>query len=106
MKRFREYIMTTHPLRPKHRAAFVVDEASYLANGGATTQGIEKDASIAENALSKRDNTRNHSKNPRKRARTHAPQTAKCPAYEQRHGINDCWYINTEQAPKWWTANK
>jgi hypothetical protein len=96
MKRFREYIMTTHLLRPKHRAAFVVDEALYLADGSATTQGIKKDASIVENALSKRDNTRNYSKNPRKRARTYALQTAKCPACEQRHGINDCWYINTE----------
>ena len=68
MKRFREYMMTTHPLRPKHRAAFIVDKALYLANSGATTQGIKKDASIAENAPSKRDNTRNHGKNLRKRA--------------------------------------
>jgi hypothetical protein len=29
--------MTTYLLRPKHRAAFVVDEALYLADGGATT---------------------------------------------------------------------
>jgi hypothetical protein len=101
MKRFREYIITTHPLRPKHRAAFVVNKALYLANGGATTQGIEKDASTAENALSKRDNTRNHSKNPRKRSHNkQATQTAKYPTCEQQHSINDCWYINTKQAPK------
>jgi hypothetical protein len=58
-------------LRPKYRAAFIVDKASYLANSSITTQGIKKDASITENALSKRDNTRNYSKNPRKRAHTH-----------------------------------
>jgi hypothetical protein len=37
MKRFREYIITTHLLRPKHRATFIVDKALYLANGSATT---------------------------------------------------------------------
>jgi hypothetical protein len=38
MKHFQEYMMTTHPLRPKqNKAAFVIDEASYLADGGATT---------------------------------------------------------------------
>lgn len=109
MKRFREYMMTTHPLRPKHNAAFVIDEASYLADGGATTQGIEKDASIAENAPSRRAKPRNQpGKNPRKRAQEDRPSQggAKCPACEQRHSINDCWYINTEQAPEWWKANK
>jgi hypothetical protein len=37
MKHFQEYIIMTHPLRPKHRAIFVVDEALYLADGGVTT---------------------------------------------------------------------
>ena len=59
MKRFREHMMTTHPLRLKHKAAFWLDEASYLADGGATTQGTEKDASTAENAPSRREKARN-----------------------------------------------
>jgi hypothetical protein len=111
MKRFREYMMTTHPLRPKqNKAAFVIDEASYLADGGATTQGYEKDASIAENAPSRQRGKPRHqpSKNPRKRASEDGPAQAKakCPACDQRHNIKDCWYINNEQAPEWWKANK
>jgi hypothetical protein len=109
MKQFREHMMTTHPLRFKHKAAFVIDEASYLADGGATTQGNERDASIAETAPSRRAKPRNQpGNNPRKRAQEDRPSQggAKCPACEQRHSINDCWYINTEQAPEWWKANK
>jgi hypothetical protein len=77
---------------------------------GATTQGYEKDASIAENAPSRQLGKPRHqpSKNPRKWASEDGPAQAKakCPACDQRHSIKDCWYINNEQAPEWWKANK
>jgi hypothetical protein len=67
-------MMTTHPLRFKHKAAFVIDEALYLADGGATTQGNERDASIVETALSRRAKPRNQpGNNPRKRAQEDRP---------------------------------
>jgi hypothetical protein len=50
MKRFREHMSVHHPLRlGKHRAgAFATaDDASFLAEGGATTQGSKRDASTA-----------------------------------------------------------
>jgi hypothetical protein len=38
MKRFREYMIITYPLRPKqNKATFMIDNALYLANGSVTT---------------------------------------------------------------------
>ena len=116
MKRFREHMMTNHPLRSgKHKAAFVADDASYLAEGGATTQGNDRDASHSESAPSKnRDRPRNQRQNGKKDASSKRPSDyepataggAKCPACGQRHGVKDCYYLHPDQAPEWWKPNE
>lgn len=116
MKRFREHMMANHPLRSgKHKAAFVSDDASYLAEGGATTQSNGRDASYAESAPSNRNrgrprNQRTAGKNAKlKRPSDQEPATtegAKCPACGQRHSIRDCYYVNPDQAPEWWKPNE
>jgi hypothetical protein len=116
MKRFREHMMTYHPLRSgRHKAAFVSDDASYLAEGGATTQSNDRDASHAESAPSKnrgrprnqRQTGKNNARN--KRPSDHEPAVtggAKCPACGQRHSIRDCYYVNQNKAPEWWKPNE
>ena len=104
MKRFREHMMTNHPLRSgKHKAAFVADEASFLA-GGASNQSTEGDAQPAESAPSTknrsrlRDNKRQGNKNASsKRPSDHEPARAggaQCPACGQRHRVQDCYYLS------------
>ncbi|KAF9728657.1 gag protein [Paraphaeosphaeria minitans] len=117
MKRFREHMMTFYPLRSgKHKAAFVSDNASYLAEGGATTQSNDRDASHVESAPSNRN--RGRPRNQRtagkkdaklKRPSDQGPATtggAKCPACGQRHSIRDCYYVNPDKAPEWWKPNE
>jgi hypothetical protein len=115
MKRFREHMMTNHPLRSgKHKAAFVADEASFLA-GGESNQSIEGDAQHAESAPSKnRGRPRNQRTNGYNKASSKRPSDyeparaggAKCPACGQRHSVQDCYYINPNQAPEWWKPNE
>lgn len=116
MKRFREHMMANHPLRSgKHKAAFVSDEASFLAEGGAATQGNDGDAYHAESAPSNRN--RGRPRNQRaagnkaklKRPSDQEPATtggAKCPACGQRHSVRDCYYVNPDKAPEWWKPNE
>lgn len=116
MKRFREHMMTNHPLRSgKHKAAFVADGASDLAEGGATTQGNDRDASHAEIAPStNRGRPRNQRHNGKKDASSKRPSDheparaggAKCPACGRRHSVKDCYYVNPEKAPEWWKPNE
>lgn len=116
MKRFREHMMTNHPLRSgKHKAAFVSDDASYLAEGGATIQSNGRDASYAESAPSNRNRGRpRNQRTAGKNAKLKRPSDqelattagAKCPACGQRHGIRDCYYVNPDQAPEWWKPNE
>ena len=117
MKRFREHMMTNHPLRSgKHKAAFVSDGASNLAEGGATTQSTDRDASRAESAPSNGNrgrprNQRTAGKNDSKLKRPSDQEPAstggaKCPACGQRHGIRDCYYVNPDKAPEWWKPNE
>ena len=49
MKRFREHMMLNHPgpRTGKHKATFVADKSSYLAESGKTTRGNERDTSQA-----------------------------------------------------------
>jgi hypothetical protein len=115
MKRFREHMMTNHPLRTgKHKAAFVADDASFLA-GGESNQSHEGDAQHAESAPSKnrgrpryqRPTGKNNVRS--KRPSDHEPAKAegtKCPACGQRHGVRECYYLNPEQAPDWWKPNE
>lgn len=115
MKRFREHMMTNHPLRSgKHKATFVADEASYLA-GGESNQSYEGDAQHAESAPSKnRGRPRNQRLNGRKtvaskRPSDHEPARAggaRCPACGQRHRVQDCYYMRPDQAPEWWKPNE
>ena len=117
MKRFREHMMANHPLRSgKHKAAFVADDAScgsFLA-GGESNQSTEGDARQAESAPSKNRgrprNQRPQGKNTSsKRPSDYEPARAggaKCPACGQRHRVQDCYYLNPNQAPEWWEPNE
>ena len=116
MKRFREHMMANHPLRSgRHIAAFVSDDASYLAEGGAITQSSDRDTSHAESAPSKnRGRSRNQRQTGKNNVRTKRPLDhepaitggAKCPACGQRHSIRDCYYVNQDKAPEWWKPNE
>ncbi|PVH91567.1 hypothetical protein DM02DRAFT_606418 [Periconia macrospinosa] len=116
MKRFREHMMANHPLRSgKHKAAFVSDNASYLAEGGATIQSNGRDAPHAESAPSNRNrgrprNQRAAGKNAKLKRPSDQeparPEGAKCPACGQRHNIRDCYYVYPDQAPEWWRPNE
>ena len=119
MKRFREHMSLHHPLKTVNKKqAFCAgaDESSFLAAGGATTQGSQRDASAATESAPSKPHGRTHggkrqgyqsSSRSIKRSSEHeASQPGrKCPACEQAHGIKDCWYINDDQAPEWWQAN-
>lgn len=115
MKRFREHMIANHPLRiGKHKAAYAVDDASFLA-GGESNQSTEGDARHAESAPSK-NRGRPRQQRPTgknnaglKRPSEHEPAKAegtKCPACSQRHGVKDCYYLNPDQAPDWWKPNE
>ena len=117
MKRVREHMMTNHPLRSgKHKVIFVNDDVSYLAEGGATTQGTERDASRAEIAPSNenRGRPRNQRTAGRKTTTLKRPSDqepaatggAKCPACGQRHNTRDCYYVNPDKAPEWRKPNE
>lgn len=116
IQRFREHMMTNHPLRSGKHKAFVSDDASFLAEGGASTQGNDGDAHSAESASSKQNRGRPRNQRTagrktttRKRPADPEPATtggAKCPACGQRHSIRDCYYVNPDKAPEWWTPNE
>jgi hypothetical protein len=124
MKRFREHMSVHHPLRSgKHRAgAFATaDDASFLAEGGATTQGSKRDASTAAESAPSTNRIRGrpryqrqgnqalgHQASSNKRPSDYEPANAgsKCPACGQRHGVKDCYYIYEDQAPEWWHPNE
>ena len=116
MKRFREYIILNHPLRSGKNKAFMADDTSFLADGGATSQGNEGDAQHAESAPSNKN--RGRPRNQRtagrktttlKRPSDQEPATtrgAQCPACRQRHSIRDCYYVHPDKAPEWWKPNE
>jgi hypothetical protein len=116
IQRFREHMMTNHPLRSGKHKTFVSDDASFLAEGGASTQGNDEDAHPAESASSKQN--RGRPRNQRtagrktttlKRPADPEPATtggAKCPACGQRHSVRDCYYVNPDKAPGWWKPNE
>jgi len=122
MKRFREYMALTHPIKGKqHKGAFAAAEPS-LAAGGASTQGTDRDAShAAEDAPSIHEQQTWTTNNQRGRGRprqkrsfgqsatskqsstddTAAVGGLKCPACEQRHSLKDCFYAFPEYTPEW-----
>jgi len=117
MKRYREYMVMNHPLGSgKHKAVSVSDGASYLAEGDATTQSTDRDASQAESALFNGNSGRSrlqhisgkndsNLKRPSDREPASTGQ-ATCPACGKCHGIRNCYYVNPEKAPEWWKPNE
>jgi hypothetical protein len=115
VKRFGEHMMIYHPLRSgKHRAALAAGDASFLAEGGETTQSNERDASTAESAPSKNHGRSRNQRQGKINASSKPPSdhepanvgNAKCPACGQRHRVTDCYYLNPNQAPEWWKPNE
>lgn len=115
MKRFREHMMMHHPLRSGKHKAFMADDASFLAEGGAISQSNEGDAQHTESAPSNNrgrpryQRTAGRKTTTLKRPSDQGPATtqgAKCPACGQRHSIRDCYYVNPDKAPEWWKPNE
>jgi hypothetical protein len=126
VKRFREHMNVHHPLRPGKAASYVAaDDASFLAESGASTQGQDRDAYQVSNASSSMARTRgrprqkhsgNANKNPqqtglptsRKRGSEEGSAAAgrKCPACGMLHSVTVCWYLHEDQAPEMWYPNE
>jgi hypothetical protein len=116
MKRFRDHMSEHHPTKGKHRGgAFVAGDASFLAAGGASTPGTDRDAShAAEDAPSNPINQGGRGRPQNKRTLvqratskqsstedTAAAGGVKCPACEQRHRLENCFYVHPGKAPQW-----
>jgi hypothetical protein len=118
MKRFREHMSKYHPVKGKYRGgAFVTGDASFLAAGGESTPGTDRDASHAAEDAPSNPTIRGGRGRPRQKrtlgqgARskqsstedTAAAEGVKCPACEQRHRLEDCYYVYPGKAPQWFT---
>ena len=116
MKRFREHMSMNHPIKGRQqRAAFAAGDASFLAAGGASTPGTDRDASrAADNASSTlpSQGSRGRPRNKRSfgqatiskqssKGDTAAARGSNCPACEQRHGLENCYYVYKDKAPQW-----
>lgn len=115
IQRFREHMMTNHPLRSGKHKAFVADDSSFLVEDGATTQSNDGDAYHAKGATPnnrgrpRKERTAGRKTTTLKRPSDQEPTTttgAKCPACGQRHAIRDCYYVNPDKAPEWWKPNE
>ena len=116
MKRFREHMSMNHPIKGRQqRGAFAAGDASFLAAGGASTPGADRDASRAADNASSAPTIQGSRGRPRNKrsigqATTYG-QSSKgdaaaaggtdCPACEQRHGLENCYYVYKEKAPQW-----
>lgn len=100
MKRFREHMSDHYPVKGRQqRGAFAASEASFLAAGGASTPGADRDASRAADNASSTPTTQGSRGRPRNKRSigqgTTSKQSSKedtaaaggpnCPACEQRH---------------------
>lgn len=118
MKRFREHMTKYHPTKGKQRGgAFVAGNESAFAAGGASTQGTDRDASHAAEVASSTPTTQGSRGRPRQKRTighsttskqsstqdTAAAGWTKCPACEQRHGLENCFYVHTDKSPDWFT---
>lgn len=118
MKRFREHMTKYHPLKGKQRGgAFVAGNKSTLAGGGESTPGTERDASHAAEDASSTPTTQGSRGRPRQKRTfgqstiskqsstedTAAARGVKCPACEQRHELENCYYVHIKNAPEWFT---
>jgi hypothetical protein len=118
MKRFREHMSEHHPVKGKYRGGiFVTGDASFLAAGGEFTSGTDRDASHAAEDAPSNPTIRGGRGRPRQKqtlgqgARskqsstedTVAAKGVKCPACEQCHRLEDCYYVYPGKAPQWFT---
>lgn len=118
MKRFRDHMSDHHPTKGKLRGgAFAAGDVSFLAGGESDHSTNDRDASHA--AESAHHLTTNRSRRGRPRYQrpfghqatskqsstedTAAAEGVKCPACEQRHKLEDCYYAYPENAPQWFT---
>lgn len=121
MKRFREHMSMNHPIKGRQqRAAFAAGDASFLAAGGASTPGTDRDASRAADNASSTLTTQGSRGRPRNKRSlgqgtkskqsstedTAAAGGANCPACEQRHGLENCYYVHKDRAPEWFVPRK
>lgn len=112
MKLFRDYMILQHPNKGKQKGAFAAAGSS-LADRGGATQTTDRDASLVDEAAS--SNPRGRPRNQRKDGlRTKTKRSAsylddvpaaagglKCPACEQRHNLQDCFYVFPDKQPEW-----
>ena len=111
MKRFREHMVILHPLKGKQQKGAFAAAGPSLAAGGESTPGTDRDAShAAEVAPSKRGRPRQKrpfgqraTSEQSLKEDTTAVGDLKCPACEQRHSLQDCFYAFPSQAPDWFT---
>ena len=118
MKRFREHMTKYHPVKGKQRGgAFVAGNESAFAAGGASTPGTDRDASHAAEVASSTPTIKGSRGRPRQKRTighsttskqssiedTAAAGGVKCPACEQRHGLDNCYYVHIDRAPDWFT---
>ena len=118
MKLFREHMSRSYPQKGKQNSAFAAGDAAYPA-GGESDQGAQRDASgVAEEASSAlRGKNRGRTRGKRKFGQsstrskhssledTAAVEGTKCHACEQRHNLFDCFYLNEDRAPAWFTPD-
>lgn len=118
MKRFREHMSKYHPTKGKYqRGAFGTGNTLFLAAGGESTPGMDRDASAIADSASSTPTTQGSRGRPRQKRTigqsttskqsltgdTAAAGGAKCPACEQRHRLEDCYYVYKDKAPEWFT---
>jgi hypothetical protein len=118
MKRFQEHMSEHHPVKGKYwGGAFVTGDTSFLAAGGESTSGTDRDASHAAEDAPSNPTIRSGQGRPQQKrtlgqgARskqsstedTAAAEGVKCSACEQRHRLEDCYYVYPGKAPQWFT---
>ena len=112
MKLFREHMILQHPIKGKQKGAFAAAGSS-LADSGESTQTTDRDASLVDDRAS--SNPRGRPRNQRNDGhRTKTKRSAsnlddepaaaggiKCPACEQHHNLQDCFYVFPDKQPEW-----
>ncbi|KAL5371227.1 hypothetical protein DPSP01_014408 [Paraphaeosphaeria sporulosa] len=111
MKLFRDHMILQHPIKGKQKGAFAATGSS-LAEGGEITQATDRDASLVDEAASfksrgrprKQRSVGQSTRTKRSTITDDEPAAAgglKCPACEQRHSLQDCFYAFPEKQPEW-----
>ena len=111
MKLFRDHMSLAHPTRGKPKGAFMTGEGAHAASGAPDLNTQEDAPSVQIRAPSARPNKRKMNTSGNKPKQFHQRDTAEavdvCPACEQRHNINNCFYVNQNlEIPEWFKPNK